>query len=90
MAFKAMYNYGGGVDRHDLNCHSMFHFIALVHIVPSSVFFFNPLSPTGHYTYRQFNIQQFYVLPTQCIYVLCAFENKQRLFHYSALTDWFL
>ena len=22
--------------------------------------------------YRQFNIQQFYVLPTQCIYVFCA------------------
>jgi len=21
--------------------------------------------------YRQFNIQQFYVLPTQCIYVFC-------------------
>ena len=24
---------------------------------------------SGHYMYRQFNIQQFYVLPTQCIYV---------------------
>ena len=23
-------------------------------------------------TYRQFNIQQFYVLPTQCIYVFCV------------------
>ena len=22
--------------------------------------------------YHQFNIQQFYVLPTQCIYVFCA------------------
>jgi len=22
--------------------------------------------------YRQFNIQQFYVLPTQCIYVFCV------------------
>jgi hypothetical protein len=28
--------------------------------------------PNGHYMYRQFNIQQFYVLPTQCIYVLCV------------------
>ena len=27
---------------------------------------------SGHYTYRQFNIQQFYVLPTQCIYVFCV------------------
>ena len=24
---------------------------------------------SGHYMYRQFNIQQLYVLPTQCIYV---------------------
>ena len=30
---------------------------------------FNPLKPSGHYMYRQFNIQQFYILPTQCIYV---------------------
>ena len=34
---------------------------------------------------------KFYVLPTQCIYVfLCGSENKQRLFPYTALTDWFL
>ena len=35
---------------------------------------FNPLKPSGHYTsmYRQFNIQQFYVLPTHCIYVFCV------------------
>jgi len=85
--------------------------------------------------HHQFNIQQFYVLPTQCIYVfcvdlrtnsdyftvqywlvgfynwdgvcllrgtfyilrsahtvylcvLCGSENKQRLFHCTALTDW--
>jgi hypothetical protein len=31
----------------------------------------NPLQPSGHYMYRQFNIQQFYILPTQCIYVFC-------------------
>ena len=46
--------------------------------------------PSGHYMYRQFNIQQFYVLPTQCIYVLCGSENEQRLFPYTVLTDWFL
>ena len=87
--------------------------------------------------YRQFNINQFYVLPTQCIYVfcvdlrtnsdyftvqhwlvgfynwdgvcllrgtfyilrsahtvylcvLCGSQNKQRLFHCTALTGWFL
>jgi len=28
--------------------------------------------PTGYYTYRQCNIQQFYVLPTQCICVFCV------------------
>jgi hypothetical protein len=27
---------------------------------------------SGHCMYRQFNIQQFYVLPTQCIYVFCV------------------
>ena len=32
----------------------------------------NPLKPSGHYMYRQFNIQQFYDLPTQCIYVFCV------------------
>jgi len=35
-------------------------------------FIFNPLKPNGHCMYRQFNIQQFYVLPTQCIYVFCV------------------
>jgi hypothetical protein len=30
------------------------------------------LMPSGHYMYRQFNIQQFYVLPTHCIYVFCV------------------
>ena len=40
--------------------------------------------------YRQFNIQQLYVLPTQLyLCVLCGSEDKQQLFHYTALTDWF-
>ena len=30
------------------------------------------LSASGHYMYRQFNIQKFHVLPTQCIYVFCV------------------
>ena len=30
------------------------------------------VSHSGHYMYRQFNIQQFHVLPTQCIYVFCV------------------
>jgi hypothetical protein len=28
--------------------------------------------PIGYYMYQQINIQQFYVLPTQCIYVFCV------------------
>jgi len=39
---------------------------------------------------NSFDIQQFYILPTECIYILCGSENKQRLFPYTALTDWFL
>ena len=31
-----------------------------------------PLKPGGHYMYHRFNIQQLYVLPTQCIYVFCV------------------
>jgi len=30
--------------------------------------FVTTLGPICHYMYRQFNIQQFYVLPTQCVY----------------------
>jgi hypothetical protein len=33
---------------------------------------FGLIKARGHYIYRQFNIQQFYVLPTQCIYVFCV------------------
>jgi len=49
------------------------------------------LKPTGHYTYHEINIKKFYVLPhTVYLYVLCGSENKQRLFPYTALTDWFV
>ena len=33
---------------------------------------FKQSKPSCHYMYRQFNIQQFCVLPTQCIYVFCV------------------
>ena len=47
--------------------------------------------PSGHYMYHQFNIQQFYFLPTQLyLCVLCGSQNKQPLFPYTTLTDWFL
>jgi len=55
-----------------------------------TVLLINSLQASGHYMYRQFNTHKFYVLPTQCICVLCGSENKQRLFPYTALTDWFL
>jgi hypothetical protein len=41
----------------------------------------------------RFNVQKNYVLPlTHRVHmcVLCGSENKQRLFHCTALTDWFL
>ena len=34
--------------------------------------FITPQTSSGHYMYRQFNIQQSYVLPTQCICVFCV------------------
>jgi hypothetical protein len=38
-----------------------------------------------------FNVHKLYVLPhTVYLCVLCGFQNKQRLFSYTALTDWFL
>jgi hypothetical protein len=37
-----------------------------------------------------FNLKKFCLMPTQCIYVLYGSEKKQRLFHCTALTDWFL
>ena len=42
---------------------------------------------SGNYMYRQFNIQQIYRV---YLCVLCGSENKQRLFPYTALTDWFV
>ena len=51
----------------------------------------NFYSPVVSLRKVMFNIQQFHVLPTQCIYVFfCGSQNKQRLFPYIALTDWFV
>jgi uncharacterized cysteine cluster protein YcgN (CxxCxxCC family) len=47
---------------------------------------FKTLQPVVTVRTARFNIQQFYVLPTQCVYVLCGSQNKQRLFAYTALT----
>jgi len=56
--------------------------------------------------YRQFNIQQFYVLPTHCIYVFCVdlrtaiislyninwlvFLTETESVYFSVLTGWFV
>jgi len=41
---------------------------------------FNPLQLSGHYMYHQFNIQQFYVLSTQCIYVFVWIWEQTAIF----------
>ena len=46
-------------------------------------------SPVVTMRTTRFNIQQFYVLPTQCIYDLYGSENKQRIKPYRALADSF-
>jgi hypothetical protein len=51
---------------------------------------FNHLNIVVTICTARFNIQQFYVLSTQCICVLCGSQNKQRLFHCTTLTDWFV
>ena len=38
---------------------------------------FADYEPSGHYMYHQFNIQQLYVMPTQCIYVFCVDLRKK-------------
>jgi len=53
--------------------------------------YFTPFGKLVTIRTTSFNINTFYVLPTQCIFcVLYGSENKQRLFLYTALTDCFL
>ena len=60
----------------------------VVTICTAQLSLYVPLS--GHYIYHQFNIQQLYVLPTQLyLCVLFGSQNKEPLFSYIALTDWF-
>jgi len=51
------------------------HLLALLgahHILHVSRIRVNPSKPSGYYIYQQFTIHKFYVLSTQCIYVLCV------------------
>ena len=60
--------------------------------------FINPLKPSGHYMYRTAvticTTSLTFTIPrsahTVYLSVLCGFQNKQRLFPYTTLTDWFL
>jgi hypothetical protein len=47
--------------------HNMYRTVVTVCTTQWSLY----LPHSGHCMYHQFNIQQFYVLPTQCIYVFC-------------------
>jgi len=59
----------------------------------SDVWKIRPLKPSVYFMYRQFNIQQFYVLLTQFIYVFCVdLRTNSDYFtvqHWLILTDWF-
>ena len=48
-------------------------------LYPEKQIHFHLLKPTGHVMHQQFNIQQFYVLPTLHLCVLYLSENKQLL-----------
>jgi hypothetical protein len=68
-----------GLCRHDvssgmkLNVDNVFRSLQAYFLIQqqavSKHMFVSTLGPIGHYMYRQFNIQQFYVLPTQCVCV---------------------
>jgi hypothetical protein len=45
---------------------------------------------TGFYNRDEVCLLRGTFCPTVYLCVLCGSENKQRLFHYTALTDWFL
>ena len=55
------------------------HFIIIIIKQFMLLLTINLLKPTGHVMHQQFKIQQLYVLPTLCLYVLYLSENKQRL-----------
>ena len=49
---------------------------------------FNPLKPSGHYMYHQFNIQQFYVLPTHTVFVCFVWIWEQTAIISLYIIDW--
>ena len=55
------------------------------------LWFLSPLKPSSYYMYRRVEHSQI-LRSAHTVYlrVLCGSENKQRLFPYTTLTDWFL
>ena len=53
--------------------------INVMHVSLNNLFHLTLIKPTGNLMYQQFNIQQFYTLPTLYLCVLYLSENKQRL-----------
>ena len=52
--------------------------------------FLSPVQPSCYYMYSQLNIQQFYVLPTQCISVFCVdLRTNSDYFHIQHLLTGF-
>jgi hypothetical protein len=56
---------------------------------PNVGYLINPVNPSGHYMYHQVWHSQILRSSHIDIRVLCRSRNKQRLFTYTALTDWF-
>jgi hypothetical protein len=54
-----------------------------------NVMYINLLKPTGYMMHHQFNIQQLYVLPTLCLFVLYLSENRQRLVSHHKLIGFY-
>jgi len=58
--------------RYGLNLYMQFRLFLAFKVLRYSQGEFENYEPSGRYTYHQFNIQQFHILPTQCIYVFCV------------------
>ena len=58
--------------------------LLIVRISRNEKLYFNLLNPTGYVMHQQFNIQQFYALPTLYLCVLYLSENKQQLVPFTA------
>jgi hypothetical protein len=50
--------------------------ISFPEIRKKNISYINLLKPTGYVMHHQFNIQQFYILPTLYLFVLYLSQNK--------------